>query len=461
MKNIAVSIVVLSCLVSALPSCRKNPEPTPGPDPGQTETEKTKKDFKNPELDPHPLVDYTKWSIHDGKFWLDGKWVFVKTAKPLTDYSSADNCQKVINMLDKLRSKYYNAVSINCYWHHFDKDGDGEIDFDLAPLNRLINAIYSRGMYPCLCVETYSVGGGSIADPFWERYPDAFAVDSDGKKTYDTEYGFGSKVVSIFHKGYREAEHKYIENLAKGLGDNIKKILYFETTVEPQYMGDRYLCYSESAKEAYAEWRKKNNITDKASEMPSSFPIDNTFIKNATWNKFRAQALAEWINEDAAVWRSVAGKDAYVAVDYLDTITEDSMIRRDGNPEEFLRALTCPNIIQLNWHWHGNGPNQAGYDRLWKIIKETGRDWAVSEHMTFGGSSGGSNADQVIDAILLNTLTQGTRFGWDFTNTFNRNDDSFSLYNDDWSPKRVMKNVDNYWGWWLYQMDKIEKEKNK
>ena len=426
-------------------------------DPSNEGTPKDKKDFVNPPIDPNPVVDYTKWSIHDGKFFLDGKWVFIKTAKPLTDYSKEDNCKKVIAMLDKLKEKYYNAVSLNCYWHHFDNDGDGNIDYSLEPLNKLIDEIYKRGMYPCLSVETYSVGGGSIAEPFWERYPDAFAVDSKGQKTYDTEYGFGSKVVSIFHKGYREAEHKYIENLAKGV--DTRKILYFETTVEPQYMGDRYLCFSESARQAYAEWRKVNGITDAASEMPGSFPISDSFLKNETWNLFRAQSLAQWVNEDAAVWRSVAGPKAYVAVDYLDTITDGSMLVRNGNPEAFLRALTCPTIIQLNWHWHSGSPNQAGYDRVWKIIKETGRDWAVSEHMTMGGN--GSSSVPMIDAMLENTIHQGTRFGWDFTNTFNRDDDSFSLYNTDWSPKRSIKEVDDNWGYWLYRLETVEKEKNK
>ena len=56
-------------------------------------------------------------------------------------------------------------------------------------------------------------------------------------------YGFGSKVVSIFHPGYRNTAHTFIKSLAKGI--DTKKILYFETTVEPQYMGAIALCYSD------------------------------------------------------------------------------------------------------------------------------------------------------------------------------------------------------------------------
>ena len=433
--------------------CGKTPEPQPEP-----EKEKTKRDFTNPELDPNPIVDYTKWSIHDGKFWLDDKWVFIKAAKPLVNYGTDWGCKQVKDVLEILRRKYYNAIELNCYWHYFDFNGDGEIDVSLEPLADLINTIYNMGMYPCLSVETYSVGGGTIPEPFWERYPDAFAMDQDGKKVSDEEYGFGTKVVSIFHEGYRETVHKYIKNLVSGLPH--EKILYYETTVEPQYMGTVNLCYSEAARTEYNKWRKANGITDAASEMPA-VPVPMEFVRNETWNKFRAQFLAKWVNEDAAAYRSVAGPKAHVAMDYLDA-SEATMRSRDGNPEEFLRALTGPDIIQVNWHWHltEGQPNQKAYDRVWKIKNETGRDWAITEHMTFNGEDYTANSEQKLDAILMNTLNQGTRFGWEFTNSLNSTDDSFCLYFDGWTPKRVIKNVDDNWAYWLYQVEKIEKEKN-
>ena len=449
----AIAVMILS--LALFGGCEKKPKV-----PDSSTTVKTKEDVPNPEIDKNPLVDYTKWSIHDGKFWLDDKWTFIKAAKPLVNYGTAEGCNRVKGILDILRKKYYNAVEINCYWHHFDTNGDGEIDVSLLPLRSLISAIYEKGMYPCLSVETYAVGGGTIPAPFWEKYPDAYAVDSNGNKASDTEYGTGSKVVSIFHEGYRETVHKYIQNLVRGLPH--EKILYYETTVEPQYMGDRNLCYSENARTEYNKWRKENNITDKSSEMPETFPMPNDFINNATWNKFRAQFLAKWVNDDAAAYRSVAGEKAYIAVDYLDA-SETTMQRRDGNPEEFLRALTCPTIIQVNWHFNLNEKktNQKAYDRVWKIIKETGRDWAVSEHMTFNGSDFTSNSNQVLESILLNTLNQGTRFGWDFTNTLNNSNDSFCLYNSDWTPKRVVATADDYWGWWMYKAEQIEEQKNK
>ena len=131
---------------------------------------------------PHAIAqeetpDYTKWSIHDGKFYVDGKWVFLKAAKPLINYADASNVSALIKKLDILKEKHYNAIEMNCYWHHFDKNGDGIIDVSLMPLRSIINAVYNRGMYPCLSVETYAVGGGNIPDDFWSRNPDAYAID--------------------------------------------------------------------------------------------------------------------------------------------------------------------------------------------------------------------------------------------------------------------------------------------
>jgi hypothetical protein len=302
----------------------------------------------NPAIDMNPVVNYNLWKIENGKFYLDGKWKFLKIAKPLRDFSSASAVNQLIADLDILKEKYYNTIEINCYWHHFDTNGDGEIDKSLIPLNKLINAIYEKGMYPCLSVETYSVGGGQIPKGFWKIYPDAYAIDDKGNKVKDTEYGFGTNVVSIFHAGYRKTAHKYIKNLVSGI--DTRKILYFETTVEPQYMGSINLCYSESARKEYNAWRKKHNITDKESEMPGSFPISNDFITNDTWNKFRAQFLAKWVNDDAAAYREVAGAEAYIAVDYLDAGVAEQ-ISRDGNPVEFLTHLSSVNIIQINWTW--------------------------------------------------------------------------------------------------------------
>ena len=413
-------------------------------------------EIPNPELSS-PVADYTKWEIKDGKFYFDGKWLFLKTGKPLINFADAAAVDQLISSLETLRKKYYTSIELNCYWHHFDVNGDGIIDRSLAPLNKLIDAIYEKGMFPCLSVETYAVGGGTIPEGFWELYPDAYAVDDKGNKVTDEEYGFGTKVVSIFHEGYRKAAHAFIKNLAKGI--DTRKILYFETTVEPQYMGATPLCYSDAARKEYARWRKEHHITDEASEMPTAFPIPDDFIKNKTWNRFRAQFLAKWVNDDAAAYREVAGKDAYVAVDYLDAAEEVQYLRM-GDPLEFLCNLTSANIIQVNWSWYfpTNAPNQKAYDRVRKVISEKKYDWAITEHMTFNGSDFVNYTPSELEAILENTLRQRTRFGWEFVSVTPSSSNNFSMYNDDWSPKKVMSIVDEHWGYWLFMADKIENE---
>jgi len=412
-------------------------------------------DILNPSIDPNPVIDYTQWKIEKGKFFIGGKWTFLKIAKPLVNYTSEIDVNKVIASLDTLKKKHYNTIEIICYWKFFDTNGDGIIDKSLVPLNNVINAIYNKGMYPCIGVEMGSVGGGSLVIPFWINHPDAQAVDDKGNLVTDTEYGFNAKVVSIFHQGYKDASHLFIKNLASGI--DTKKILYFETSVEPQYMGSINLDYSISAKLEYERWRIANNITDDASKMPTSFPIPTTFINNPTWNKFRAQALADWVNNEAAAYRSIAGSSAYVAVDYLDA-NESFQQNRVGDPIEFLTSLTTPNIIQVNWHWSlsKNSPNQKAYDRVWQVINAAKRDWAVSEHMTFNGSDFSSLNDMYLYQVLVNTLKQGTLFGWEFTNVMNRTTDNFCVYNDDWTPKNTIKMVDQNWGYWLNTVNNNE-----
>jgi hypothetical protein len=84
------------------------------------------------------------------------------------------------------------------------------------------------------------------------------------------------------------------------------------------------------------------------------------------------------------------------------------------------------------------------------------RDWAITEHMTFNGSDFVNYNDATLQKILMNTLNQGTRFGWEFVNVANSTNDPFSVYNDNWSPKRVMNAVDSKWDYWMEQVKSIE-----
>lgn len=415
--------------------------------------------YPNPKPSKNLIVDYTKWEIKDGKFYLDGQWTFLKIGKQTTDLSKAAEIDRIIASLDTLYAKRYNVVALSCSWHTFDINGDGKIDISLEPLNKLIDAIYVRGMFPMLAVGTYSVGGPVTPPDFFVRHPDAYAINDKGKRIIDTEYAHRTDVPSLFHPEYLKASRNFIKNLARGL--DTRKILFFSTTVEPQYSGVNNFCFSEAARTAYKKWRKEHNIADEASAMPTEFPIPPSFVKNETWNKFRAQWLAEWINGDIEAYRSVAGPDAYVGVDYLDA-SEASQIRRTGEPLEFLKHITGHNVImQVNWHWNfiDDMPNQKAYDRVWEISEKYGKNWVISEHMTMNGKDYNKYDDDQLREIMENTLEQGTRFGWEFVHVTNRSHDEFSMYNDDWSPKRVIKFVDDHWGYWLDKVEAIENAK--
>src|SRR3954468_7740249 len=157
------------------------------------------------------------WVLRDGRLYVDGHWVFLKIGKPLIGFADAAQCAQLAADLDLLKAKGYNALELNCYWHQFDHDGDGVIDVPLKPLADLIDAIAAKGMFPCLSVETYGIGGGQIPEGFWTRHPDALAVDAGGRPVRDTDYGFNTAVPSIFHAGYRDTVHAYIRNLCRGL----------------------------------------------------------------------------------------------------------------------------------------------------------------------------------------------------------------------------------------------------
>lgn len=389
-----------------------------------------------------------KWVIKDGKFYDDGKRVFLKIAKPIRNYAKFEECEAEIRDLPKLQEKHFNAIEINCYWHHFDPSGEGE-NLPTSGLIKLINAIHARGMYPCLSVETYGVGGGQVPAGFWQKHPDAIAIDSNGKEVRDDEYGGLTHVPSLYSPEYLAASRKYMRNLTKVLP--VEKILWFETTVEPQYMGTRSLDFSKHACREWGKW--KANHPD-APVDPQGWPTPKEFVENPLWNQFRAEWLADWINDDAAAFREVAGKDAYIAVDYLETCGPD-MRNRNGDSLTFLRHLTAANVIQVNWHWNlaRRAPNQCAYDHVKQVMRETKRDWAITEHMTINGTD---YAAKEMEPLLRNTIAQGTRLGWEFVNARADSRDGFCVYEDDWSPKPTMRVVDDNWDRWMAEVRATE-----
>lgn len=405
------------------------------------------------------IVNGKNVTLNNGRLFVEGEYCFLKIGKPLRNFSSAQEIDQLIADLDIIKSKNYNCLELNCYWHHMDLDGDGVVDVDVEPLNRLIDEICSRGMFVSLSVETYGVGGGQIPDGYWKRYPHSIAVGTDGKEVSDTEFGYMSKVPSLYSKDYLRASRSYIADLASKL--DMSKILYCETTVEPQYMGDLAIDYSQEARRAYEAWVADDHLT--AQPFPDTYPIPQEFVFDPVWNQFRAEWLARWVSGDAAAFRKVAGEDFWVACEYLDA-DEPTMMNRCGDPLVFLRGLTGIDIIQVNWHWHyGNcAPNLKAYQRVRAAMELTGADWVVTEHMTINGTD---YHPREMNELLVNTIRNGTHFGWEFVDIAADLDDPsvpegevvsgefkpahFSVYDKDWNPKPAMAVVDDNWDDWM------------
>lgn len=404
-------------------------------------------------------VDGKEVELRAGRLFVDGKYRFLKIGKPLRDFSSKDEIERLIADLDIIRAKNYNCLELNCYWHHMDRDGDGIVDVDVEPLNRLIDEISARDMFVSLSVETYGVGGGQIPDAYWERYPDTIAVGVDGNPISDTEFGYMTKVPSLYSEDYLRISRSYISDLASKL--DMSKILYCETTVEPQYMGHLSIDYSAEARRAYKKWVADNHPD--AQPFPDAYPIPQEFVYDPVWNRFRAEWLAKWVAGDAAAYRSVAGEDAWVACEYLDA-DEPTMMNRCGDPITFLKGLKSIDILQVNWHWHyGNrAPNLKAYQRV-KVARElAGAEWAITEHMTINGTD--YHAKEMHE-LLVNTIRNGSQFGWEFVDIAADLDDPsvpegrvmpgdfkpahFSVYDKDWNPKPPMAVVEDNWAYWM------------
>ena len=148
-------------------------------------------------------INSRRLELRNGKLWIDGLHRFLKIGKPQLDFSCARQIDAFICELGIVKSKGFDCLELNCYWHHFDPDGDGKIDVSVEPLSRLIDAILEQGMFPCLSVETYGVGGGQIPAGFWERHPESVAINSNGERVRDDEYGYQSAVPSLFTRRRR------------------------------------------------------------------------------------------------------------------------------------------------------------------------------------------------------------------------------------------------------------------
>ena len=411
-------------------------------------------------MSQHPYLK--PYELRGGRLWIGGKHRFLKTGKPLRNYADGLEVEQLAEDLPIIAAKGYDNLAINCYWHHFNPSGDGRIEASVEPLQELVRAIRSHGMHASLSVETYGVGGGHIPPGFLENHPDAIAVNHAGVQVRDTEYGYDTVVPSLYSPDYLELSRAYMTNLVQALG--AENFLYFETTVEPQYMGTQWLDFSDYAKAAYERWLQENQPAN-ALPFPDSFPAPDAFLHSETWNRFRAQSLAKWVNGDARALRAGAepGKRCWIATDYLDA-EETTMVQRCGDALEFLRNLSEPDIIQVNWAWCNvrRKPNTKAYDRVRQVMHETGRDWVITEHMTINGSDYFAGE---MESLLQNTLQNGTHFGWEFVDIAADHDNPatkpnqvlpgdfkpqhFSVYDADWNPKPPMQVVENNWDDWM------------
>ncbi|QHI69707.1 hypothetical protein [Tichowtungia aerotolerans] len=398
--------------------------------------------------------------LRQGKLWVEEEHRFLKIGKPLRNFGDPSDVEELVSDLGRIKEKKFDCIELNCYWHHLDRDGDGMVDVDVEPLRRLIDAICDHGMFVSLSVETYGVGGGQVPDGFWAAYPDALAVGVDGKSVADTEYGYMSKVPSLFSEDYLRVSRSYISHLTSLL--DISKILYFETTVEPQYMGDVFVDYSDNARRAYETWVQENGVSD-APAFPEELPVSQAFVQHPVWNRFRAEWLARWVNGDAQAFRDAAGADAWVAADYLDA-DEPTMPARCGDPVVFLEGLDQIDIIQVNWHWHNlsREPNRKAYERVRQVMDAFDRDWAITEHMTINGTD---YQPEEMEELLRNTIRNSTHFGWEFVDLAADMDSPdtpegevlpgnfkpahFAVYNRNWEPKPNMAVVDERWDEWM------------
>jgi len=181
-------------------------------------------------------------------------------------------------------------------------------------------------------------------------------------------------------------------------------------------------------------------------DMPLGHPMTSKDPKWRIWQAWRASVMAGWIEGDIQTIRNSVGEQALVAVDVLDVNDSDYRLAADsdrslaGGPSRIFRTIN-PNIYKVNWTWLlGTCESwDRGYNLCVPIAAANNR--AISEHMTL------NNADfspEDVDPILKNTLAKGNRFGWWLCAWANVGNNVGYLYNNDWSPKPVIKVLDDH-----------------
>ncbi|MBI4581416.1 MAG: hypothetical protein HY718_17065 [Planctomycetes bacterium] len=406
------------------------------------------------------------WEIRNGRFYRNGQWVFLKTGKLLRAFEQAEAAEQVIADIEVLVDRLnYNSFSLNVYPDAFDADGDGRVDRNRQAaylnLGRILDHCWRRGVFCALSFETYNVGGGGTPAALFSRHPEIAAINALGEPARDVEYGGeqGKPVPSVFHPLYLRWSRDFIRSFLEGLGrQRTQRLLFIETTVEPQYLGrcsigDKdprraFLDFNEAARTTFEKWQQSFPPDDphrSSLKWPRTTDERSQLLGNRLFNDFRAWGLANWVSGDAQAIRSVVPQ-VYIAVDYNGRFDDERKLRL-GSPEVFLGNLKGVDIIQIAPHVV-NVWTPSSWDDVVAVNKESGKHWAISEHMTGTGSWG--QDDTEMTTILETTLTHGTRWGWEFVNAGNRHAvDDYQLYDENWKSRTLDVIEGDNWPAWV------------
>lgn len=290
------------------------------------------------------------------------------------------------------------------------------------------------------------------------------------------------KLPSLTNQLYRDTVKSYIKDLLGKLGDDLASILIYETSVEPMYHIDSYSDFSVSARDAYIAYLQKSNPENcDIQAILNNWPVSNqgtpkqvTFLckqtdlmrqltdTNSTWNRFRAFALADYINWEAAAiregitenlsrnerWRGKAqelASRAIVGADVLDTSSHEDpkhMIRVLGNLDQYVQNLKGINLIQVNWHWRVKALPQ-----VYTTVKKYHPSAAISEQMSYEPSytDFGGDTSQWANNIFNNSTNFGMEFFHPrpvtndnmFTKYPSTYSNSWAVYDNNWNPKNA------------------------
>jgi hypothetical protein len=254
------------------------------------------------------------WDFNNGRFYRNGQWVFLKSGHLLHDFYDASKTNQIISEIDALIDNLnYNNISMNFYPGDFDADADGRVDASkqtaFSGIAHIIDHCWERGIFCSLSFETYNVGGGGTPPALFTSHPEIRAINALNQPATDIEYGTLKPIPSIYHPIYLEWSRNFIKYFLAGLGkDRLARVLYVETTVEPQYLGfDNYndppdnrraaLDYNEAAHSAFTQWN---------AALPANDPRKNAF----TWptNQTQRDASIETLASDTAEPTPIPGR---------------------------------------------------------------------------------------------------------------------------------------------------------